>query len=62
MKFFETSRKRPNGVLFVKKICLELWECIIIIAIIISTDDDPSLRIESFAMVNLQCCFHKIIF
>ena len=46
-----------NGPIIVLIIVL-----VIVIIAIISTDEDPSLRIESFTINKLTWYFHKIIF
>ena len=54
----ETPRKFIIAELSIRK--LGSSSVLIILAIIISTDEDPSLRIESSAIINLRGVFTKL--
>ena len=54
LSFVETPRKFIIAELSIRKLGSSSVLIILVLSAIISTDEDPSLRIESSAMINLR--------
>ena len=60
MEFIETSQKCPNDTLFVKKLSLEVWECIMVMfklpMILAISPPNGSLYVVAILIQNFAFC------